>query len=196
MRNNKVKEVFLLFIVFLFCAIYKIIDSFFALYRCEKFKKQYIEYVEISYQVEKNKDDKNMSDKENSLWEIIEENKVEIIKLFNKAGFENYEVPVTVPTGFNHVTHRNVDLYENMTKLISIGELSIPVLIRQTFINAIGVYKYRIRESLNPLYWIDVILFLPQKTLTYLKLNIGKHGEIITRICNTVYWILSVFYVI
>ena len=54
---------------------------------------------------------------------------------------------------------------------------------------AIGEYKHRAMESLNPFYWIRLILFLPQNIIAYFGCG---YNTFLAKILNFIYWIIGI----
>ena len=54
---------------------------------------------------------------------------------------------------------------------------------------AVGIYKHRVRESYNLIYWINTIVFLPAKTLQYFGVS---EGSWIGKAANVVAWLATV----
>jgi hypothetical protein len=61
------------------------------------------------------------------------------------------------------------------------------------FLEAIGVYKKRVNNSINPLYWLEVIFFFPEKIINYFGLNNGSQTIIIvSKTFNAIYWTVGI----
>lgn len=97
----------------------------------------------------------------------IDEHKLQTIALFKKAGVQDILMPVSQSIGFGKVASFTSSIFSNFPS--GKREMAEPALIM--FKNAIGIYKSRILESINPLYWIDQLLFLPRNILAYIGLN-------------------------
>lgn len=103
-------------------------------------------------------------------------------KLFKDARLDKTMIPVMEPVGFGKVVSMNAQLTENLNiKRVNIVANTIPL-----FDEMIGVFKMRLRESFSVRYWIETILFLPQKAISY----IGFEENILSRVVQIVYWIL------
>jgi hypothetical protein len=101
---------------------------------------------------------------------------------------------VMLPAGYNHVIQKEVELFENLTCMKTIGDISVPHTIRTFFSSSIGVFKARVKKSFNPLYWIDCLLFLPQNVMAYLGYPLEeKKINLIARVLNIVYWCFAFF---
>ena len=56
------------------------------------------------------------------------------------------------------------------------------------FHRAIGVYRSRMIETINPLYWIETIIFLPRQILNYLGVT---PESVIIKIAQLIYWLAA-----
>lgn len=119
----------------------------------------------------------------------VHENQQEIIELFKKAGLKDKTVLISEMVDPMHINNAYVSIFDNMMKFK--GEIINNM--HSLFCQAIGVYKRRCFDSINPLYWIDFLLFLPQKTIIYLGFNEGsKTATAIIKTINVIYWISSI----
>ena len=58
------------------------------------------------------------------------------------------------------------------------------------FSEAIGVYKHRMIESVNPIVWMKVIIFLPRYVMDYIGIEPGKKSS---RVIHFIGWIIEIF---
>lgn len=117
------------------------------------------------------------------------EKKYEIVELFKKAGLSDRYFTQMVPIGLGHGTARNITLFDN----IGTPDPDIVLLLITYFKEAAGIFKKRIFDSLNPIYWIEFLIFLPQNIIYYLGLNKdSKNIQIFTKVLNIIWWIISV----
>ena len=133
-------------ILFTLIVIYKIVLNFTRLKQLQRFEKEFILFL---------------SDRPSK----IDEHKMQTIELFKKANIPDSQMPVTQPIGFGKVASFNASVYHNFP--MAKRTIAEPSLLM--FKNAIGVYKSRIFEAVNPLYWIDLIVFLPRNLLQALQ---------------------------
>lgn len=103
--------------------------------------------------------------------------KHETISLFKRAGVQNLSTPISQPIGCNQVASFNVDVFTNFP---STNSYIYNGAIRM-FYEAEGVYRQRMFDSLNPVYWIELIIYAPKKLLTYLGFDETK---ILFKTCN------------
>jgi hypothetical protein len=117
-------------------------------------------------------------------WDFYEKTP-EIKELLIKAGQSSSGIPdvENVGVGFVQVT---VDVFDNMTA----NNSRIASLMRGTIKQAIGVYKKRIWESFNPFYWIELLIFLPQKIFQYVTGN-EDASSWLSRLLNAIYWLVG-----
>lgn len=60
--------------------------------------------------------------------------------------------------------------------------------VQDKFESAVGIAKYNLKQCFNPIYWLNLILFLPKNILVYLNV---PTESIFIRIAQVVYWVLS-----
>lgn len=116
---------------------------------------------------------------------FLKEHKRDIGNTLSKAGVEDSVVPVVQPVGLGQVSAGHVSVRNNIT---SLRKDIVETMIEQ-FMEAQGVYRKRFLQSLNPLFWIEFLVFLPKYLLEYLgvqKENIG------VKIGNVIWWFLCV----
>lgn len=117
----------------------------------------------------------------------IDEHKLQTIDLFKKAGIKDTYMPVSQPIGFGKVANFNISIFDNFP--MSKRTVAEPALLM--FKNAIGVYKSRMLESINPLYWIELIVFFPKNILRYIGLDLESSASKLWNVFLTfIWWIL------
>ncbi len=97
--------------------------------------------------------------------------------LFNSAGTQQIIISTTRSNGLNQAKR---DFISN-----SLNKMDSYSALETIFQKTIGVYKFRMLESINPFYWI----FLPIRILENFKIEIP---EIAKPIINLVYWLSGV----
>jgi hypothetical protein len=143
---------------------YKITSNFVKLKR--------IKYIENEYTKWLNNDEKS-----NVLYL-----KAEYARLLRNAKCKEYTLPYVQPLGYNRIAKGNLNVIDNFPNKRQDIVLSTINLISEAY----GVYRSRIFESINPLYWIDSVIFLPRTVLEYLGV---KNENIAVKILNIIYWI-------
>ena len=71
---------------------------------------------------------------------------------------------------------------------ITVTTDDVPRRVAAMFHNAIGAYRSRMWETINPLYWIESVINLPKLALTHL----GVPAEsVIVKISQLLYWLVA-----
>jgi hypothetical protein len=158
-----------------------------------KYKKLYKAYLRLDVEKSREKTTKDSNAGTNNK-EVMTVNKLgeakhKIISLLKGAGIKSLTIQRTIPTGYNHVGHQYIDLFDNLTFKGQIGDTDIPTTILACLTNAVGVYKTRCKEAFNPICWIQLILFLPQNILAYCGVPPGSKKN---NVVNVAYWIIIV----
>ena len=115
----------------------------------------------------------------------IAEERAQVIKLFKEAEVQDGTLPFVEPAGYGFVSQGVASVFDNFP---SKREDIVQVTIRM-FQEAIGVYRTRTLEAINPLYWIELVVFLPQKVLKYLGVSAES---LLTRVITLLWWVTSV----
>ena len=118
--------------------------------------------------------------------------KAETITLFERAGVKNFTIPTTQTVGYGYLSSFDADIFTNFPS----ANYDIYNGVLRMFNEAEGVFRHRIFETFNPLYWIDIVLFAPKKLLLYLSI---KEDNILFKICNVlftlIWWIICTVFV-
>jgi hypothetical protein len=114
----------------------------------------------------------------------IEEIQPQIAKLFEEAGVGDSFVPFVEPVGYGHIMTANVSALEN----IAVRRQDVVLNIISMFHRAKGIYSSRIIDSINPLYWIMFVIFLPKNIVQYLG---ASPESTFTRSVQVIYWFVA-----
>ena len=149
-------------------AIYRVILNTWCLKRLLNLQKAHNEYLRAS------------QSKEKSSWDHTH-NAADIRDLFERAGvidrtFTNMEF-----VGYGHVQPRTASMFDHLPTI----NKEIQAHVITAFHEAIGVFKKRRRDALNPLLWIETLLNLPASIVTYLGVPATK---IWPKLANVVTW--------
>ena len=121
----------------------------------------------------------------------IQENILEIKSVVSKSGVGDQTQSYMKPVGLGYVQQRNISALDNL--LFLNGE--IIKLARDLISRAKGYYKLQALKSFNPLYWIEMTIFLPRELLKYIGLTESeKISSLVVRIFQILYWIISVYF--
>jgi hypothetical protein len=110
-------------------------------------------------------------------------------KLFYEAGIEDSIIPAAKPIGYGYIASTNVSSFKNMQFL---GSDVVPI-IDMAFNQAITIFKQNIVDAINPLYWLDLVVFLPKHITYYLNIPSDKIG---VKISQIIWWILSLIFLL
>ena len=124
---------------------------------------------------------------------FIEESEI-ALSLFKDAGLKDAGIPVTIESDLVLRTpiqdipqyqQRTISLFDNLT----FNHKDIRPAVRGLFLKSKGVFRHQLKESLNPLFWIQYTLTLPTHFFEYLGLNKDK---LIIKLIQVFYWILGI----
>lgn len=122
--------------------------------------------------------------KESHSWKFMRD-KPQIVKLFQNAGIQDSFVAVVQPVGLGYISNSNVSVFANLqNKRQDIVSLTLGM-----FHQALGIYRTRMIEAFNPLYWLEFIIYLPKTILNYLDVSPESAFVKVTQI---IYWLLTV----
>ena len=114
----------------------------------------------------------------------LRESRGQVVKLFKGAGVEDSFVSVAQHIGYDKLSVKEVSVFGNFPN--SRDDFAAPFIAM--FLEAKGTYRARMLESLNPLYWIEAIIYLLRTLLGYLDLPAEGTG---VKILQLVWWIVG-----
>jgi hypothetical protein len=91
-------------------------------------------------------------------------------------------VPVVEPVGFGYIQTGNAPVFTNLTN----KRKDIALHVIDLFYRAKGVYKDRMLEAFNPLFWIMFLVNLPENLFSYLGF---PTENVFSRIIQLFYWV-------
>lgn len=104
-------------------------------------------------------------------------------KLIAHAGVSNPSIPTVEPLGWGRLASFNIDILENFPS----NREDIAKLTCRAIQDALGVYKNRMWASVNPLSWIQFLVFLPRSIIGYLGMNTDT---VLSKFLQLVWWII------
>lgn len=108
----------------------------------------------------------------------------ELIDLFRKANLKNGVFPATEAVGFGQITGFQASYFENVHS----NRRDVVAQTIRYFDSANGQFRRNILESINPICWIEFIVFLPKHLLGYLNIN---EQSILTKIALIIWWVIA-----
>lgn len=106
------------------------------------------------------------------------------IQLVKQAGIYDVLIPTTRAIGYGQVVNANINPMQQFPNRMS----DIAGQIVRQLESAKGVYKQRMKYSYNPILWIEFIMFLPSKVITYL----GVKSSVVKRVFNIIWWFIVI----
>jgi hypothetical protein len=111
--------------------------------------------------------------------------KTQIKNYIKYAGVKDKRIPVCQPVGYSHVVKSLVSLFDNITN----NHQDVAKTAMDSLLEAKGNYRSRLINTINPFYWLRIIIFIPKYIFSYLGL---KEESIIIKIFQLIYWLLAV----
>ena len=149
--------------------LYKLISNLINLHNTKKIHHLYIIWIET----------------ETGYAELTQE-KQNFSELIKKANIIEPYIPTVQPMGYGQLASFNASLAENFPSSLE----NFVVITNKTFLQLIGIFKKRCWETFNPLYWLNLLIYLPQNLLQYLGFS-GKN--IFTKLLQLLWWIIGIF---
>lgn len=115
----------------------------------------------------------------------IKDKKQEIISLLQEANIKPFEITITEPSGYGFASHSPTSSFDNLF-------YDSDAFVRynmQALQQAKEVYRQRMFTSINPISWLEILLFLPQNILKYMGL---PPKSLASRILNVIYWVMGI----
>jgi hypothetical protein len=149
----------------IFIVLIKVVYNLYYFISVKRYFKKYQEYID-------NKKD----------W-YIQGHRQKIIKIFEKANLRDCVIPNIEPMGYGYVNTNGISLFNN----IAILENDIATQVVKYLKESEYVYKTRMFDAINPVYWIESFVFLPKIILQYLGVKIEG---LIIKIFQIVWWLI------
>jgi hypothetical protein len=112
------------------------------------------------------------------------EMRAQVVGLLKDAGVNDSLVGAVQPYGFGYVGTSNASVMDNFPN----AREDIATLTNAMFLQAVGTYRSRMIDTLNPLRWIEWAIFLPRNTLRHL--GVSADGVVI-KLAQIVWWIIA-----
>lgn len=111
--------------------------------------------------------------------------KNEILNYIKNAGVEDTHIGVAEPIGYGKVASSTVSIFSNILST----RADIAYSVRESLLEAKGNYWSRFINSINPFYWLKIILYIPKSIFSYLGLNTDS---ILIKIFQLIYWLIGI----
>lgn len=124
----------------------------------------------------------------NDGWKMFEL-KQKIILLLKNANVTDAVVPNVEAVGYGLVSTCNISVFDNFPH----NRRDMFEIMKNKFHEAIGVYRSRMIDTINPIFWVQYIIYLPKNILIYLGL---KNKNIFIKIVQILWWIVGLIFTI
>jgi hypothetical protein len=149
--------------IFLIVLALKFLMNFSRYFQCKRFLAEYERYVN------------------EPKWTFVE-SEPQVVKLFSSAGVKDSTFSHVEEIGYGNLQSSRPSVFNNM----SVRREDVVHITLRMFHKSIGVYRSRMLDTINPLYWIETIIYLPKQILNYL--GVVPESAII-KIAQIIYWI-------
>ncbi|MDZ7789040.1 MAG: hypothetical protein U5L08_00810 [Xanthomonadales bacterium] len=121
------------------------------------------------------------------------DNLSEIKRRVEQAGVSNPRKTIMEPAGYGHVSQQSMSVLDNML----FQNQEILGKANHTMRLAAGHYKVEAIKSINPLFWVEVLIFLPKQIVSSAGLEVtSKAADISLKFVQVVYWSLIILAII
>lgn len=110
--------------------------------------------------------------------------KTQIKRAVNVAGVMTYEIPTVEPMGWGKLASFKISPLDNLSN----RREDVVQMNEGMFLDAIGTLRAKTFESVNPVYWIELIVFLPSKFFGYFGAD--PHKGVIKAL-QAVWWLIA-----
>lgn len=155
-----------IFIIFIFLVLYKLITNYIKLKNIEKHKQKYLEWL----------------GDQNSHPNIYQDG-LAVRELILSAGVEEPYVFTSIPSGPGLISTGKVSVLNNYPSSL----IQHTYAMMKAMDSASGVFKRRCKETVNPLFWIDFILYLPKYAISYVGLDANS---VTAKVLQIFWWFL------
>lgn len=115
----------------------------------------------------------------------------EVIALFKRAKIKDQWYKIGRPVDYNTAVTNHVSLFQNFPD----KEPTLAAAADFMFAEAVGYFRKGIFDSLNPLYWIDLIVFCPKYVLEYIGADMDKStSKALYVVLNFLWWLAGIFF--
>ena len=111
-------------------------------------------------------------------------------ELSQKAGipFDEATTPIKVPSSSDPDLYRTIQYQSSCLDQVRLRDPFVMDSVHSTMLQIRSVFQSRFHETFSPIYWIQVIVFAPQKLLLYFDI---PATSIISKLFQLIYWIFT-----
>lgn len=124
-------------------------------------------------------------------WDWLQDNQLEIKNRVLNAGLSDQAESYMEPLGLGYAERRQRGVLDNLLLL----DTDVLASARELMRRARGYYKTQAWLSLSPLFWLEMLIFLPREIIKLAGFNnSSKLFQISVKLIQVIYWIISVVY--
>lgn len=112
-----------------------------------------------------------------------------ILNYIKYSGVDDKHIPVTEAVGYGQIASGNVSVFQNILN----PRQDIALTVMDLLLEAKGNYWSKFINSINPFYWLRIILYIPKYLLSFLGIN---SDSLLIKIFQLVYWFLCITFTI
>lgn len=147
---------------------YKVLTNSINLYQTKKLCNEYIRWLY-----------------DRSNYDKVAQKKYLFKELVKKANIVDVHLPTTQPMGYGKIASFKASVAENFPSCFA----DFATVTNDMFYEMEGIFKSRIREAFNPLYWINLIIYLPKNLLEYFGLSSDNAGS---KLLQLIWWLIGI----
>lgn len=159
-----------LFLFVAFVVAFKLLTNLLCYIRIKKLNKYFREFL--------------LSDKDDIY--LLQQ---EVLSLFKRAGIKDVLVPAAQAVGYNMIATGCASAFSAFPT----RNKALVGTYLTMFDAACGVFRKNMFDALNPIYWIELVVFLPRTALEYIGIDAEKTAF---KLCNILltflWWLLCV----
>lgn len=119
----------------------------------------------------------------------LQQNTLEVTRVYLRTGRGEPVETFMDPVGYGHVQQKQLNVLDNLMY----QNKEILQRARDCLYIAKGHFITQAKQSLNPLYWLEVVFFLPSSLVSASGIEAtGKVAEIGVKIAQILYWLAIV----
>lgn len=162
------RYIFCLLIIFIFCVVYKLVSNFILSKKANKILDLYLRYI--------------LDD--NASIDLIQI-KTEMKYVVEKANITNRLVPISRDIGNGQICNYSVDVIEAFPNKDRCFVSNTTFMLEE----AIGCFKFRMKQAINPFYWFELVIFAPKHLMKYIGIKDFDSASIkILNLISTFAW--------
>ena len=117
-------------------------------------------------------------------WEFFEY-QPQIVKLFKEAEIEDNTVTYVENVGYGKIL---ADAHVSVMSNIGNTRADVVTMVTSMFHKAKGTYRSRMLEAINPIYWLEFVIFLPKNVFRYTG---ASPESALVKTVQVIYWLLA-----